>query len=449
MSESTLYNQPVVVDNGSGNLKAGFAGEEKPKTYASAIVGRPKYQKLMAGSLIPSSTSLRADTTTASATRATTTSSSSITTRTTASVAGSFSSDSDVFLGDAAQNNRGLLRLNYPIEHGIVNKWSDMELLWEHMFTQDLKVHAEEHPLLITEAPLNPRSNRDKMCQVMFEKFNVPCMYISIQAVLALYASGRTTGVVIDSGDGVTHVVPVYEGFSLSPSIKRMDVAGRDITSHLSFNIRRMSGVALQSSSELEVVRMMKESCCFISKDPKRDEKLYRAYYMRRGASSSNGEMFSSYKLPDGHEVNLGVERFRAPEILFNPQLIGNESPGIHELTSLAIAKTDLDLRPTLYHNILLSGGNTLLKNFGDRLLKELKDAQDQTRDASTSIWNKSITDDTYNTKMKVKIFAPPERKYSTWIGGSILAGLSTFKKMWVTSEEYKDNPELVHTKCL
>ncbi|KAI5956406.1 ARP1 [Candida jiufengensis] len=412
----TLYNQPVVVDNGSGNLKAGFAGEEKPKTYASAIIGRPKYQKLMAGSLISS---------------------------TKGSI--SSSSDSDIFIGDAAQNNRGLLRLSYPIENGIVTNWSDMEKLWYHMFEQDLKIQPSEHPLLITEAPLNPKSNRDKMCQIMFEQFNIPCLYLSIQAVLALYASGRTTGVVIDSGDGVSHVVPVYEGFSLPSSIKRIDIAGRDVTSNLSFNIRRVSGVALQSSSEMEIVRLVKEQCCFISKDPIKDEKLYGAHYLRK--SNGKSEIFASYKLPDGHELKLGVERFRAPEILFNPQLIGDESQGIHELTSLAIAKTDLDLRPILYQNILLSGGNTLLKNFGDRLLKELKDLQD-TNESSKSIWNTS-NNDTYNTKMKVKIYAPPERKYSTWIGGSILAGLSTFKKMWVTSAEYRENPEIIHKKCL
>ena len=146
----------------------------------------------------------------------------------------------------------------------------------------------------------------------------------------------------------------------------------------------------------------------------------------------------------------MGVERFRAPEILFNPQLIGDESPGLHELTSLAISKTDLDLRPILYQNIILSGGNTLLQNFGDRMLKELKELQQpQQEDSKTSIWNKNVLNDVYNTKMKVKIYAPPERKYSTWIGGSILAGLSTFKKMWVTSEEYHENPDIIHIKCM
>ncbi|KAI5964247.1 ARP1 [Candida pseudojiufengensis] len=412
----TLYNQPIVVDNGSGNLKAGFAGEEKPKAYASAIIGRPKYQKLMTNSLISSSVGSHLT-----------------------------KSDPDIFIGDAAQNNRGLLKLTYPIEHGIVTNWSDMEKLWYHMFETDLKIQPEDHPLLITEAPLNPRSNRDKMCQIMFEQFNIPCLYLSIQAVLALYASGRTTGVVIDSGDGVTHVVPVYEGFSLPSSIKRIDIAGRDITQNLSFNIRRVSGVALQSSSEMEIVRLIKEQCCFVSKDVVKDEKLYGAHYLRKSAGKS--EIFASYKLPDGHELKLGVERFRAPEILFNPQIIGDESQGIHELTSLAIAKTDLDLRPILYQNILLSGGNTLLKNFGDRLLKELKDLQN-IHESSNPLWSNNKIE-SYNTKLKVKIYAPPERKYSTWIGGSILAGLSTFKKMWVTAAEYRENPEIIHKKCL
>lgn len=424
----TLYNQPVVIDNGSGNLKAGFAGEDKPKTYASSIIGRPKYQKIMAAG----SHSLLPDPQTAPST---------------ASSSHHQQDDLRIYIGNLAQENRGLLKLTYPIEHGIVNNWDDMEKLWYHTYSQDLKIQSEDHPLLITEAPLNPRSNRNKMCQILFENFNIPCIYVSIQAVLSLYASGRTTGVVIDSGDGVSHIVPVYEGFSLPPSIKRMDIAGRDITESLSFNIRRMSGISMKSSSELEIVRLMKEQCCFVSKDPVRDEKIYGSHYSR---NNQNNELFSTYKLPDGHEIQLGVERFRAPEILFNPQLIGDESPGLHELTSLAISKTDLDLRPILYQNIILSGGNTLLQNFGDRMLKELKELQQpQQEDSKTSIWNKNVLNDVYNTKMKVKIYAPPERKYSTWIGGSILAGLSTFKKMWVTSEEYHENPDIIHIKCM
>ncbi|CUM46415.1 uncharacterized protein AC631_04524 [Debaryomyces fabryi] len=421
MESETLYNQPVVIDNGSGNLKAGFAGEDKPKAYASAIIGRPKYQKIMAGSLISSGDDNK--------------------------------NGDETFIGDIAQQNRGLLRLSYPIEHGVVNNWDDMEKLWYHTYTQDLKTNAEEHPLLITEAPLNPRINRDKMCQILFELFNVPCIYVSIQAVLSLYASGRTTGVVIDSGDGVSHIVPVYEGFALPTSIKRMDIAGRDITENLSFNLRRMTGISLHSSSELEIVRLIKEKCCYISKDPMKDEALYSssAYNHYLNTNSQNikeSNLLASYKLPDGHTIQLGAERFRSTEILFNPQLIGDESPGLHELASLAIAKTDMDLRPVLYQNVVLSGGNTLLKNFGDRLLVELKNQQSQ-QTGSYGIWNASRNTNNYDTKMKIKIHAPPERKYSTWIGGSILAGLSTFKKMWVTSLEYAEDPEIIHKKCM
>lgn len=415
MDEGNLYNQPVAIDNGSGYIKAGFAGEERPKCYSPTIVGRPKYQKVMAGLLLqaiePSVQRYNND---------------------------------EAYIGSIAQQNRGLLKLAHPIEHGVVSNWDDMERIWHYTYTHDLKTGPEDHPLLITEAPLNPRANRDQMCQILFETLGVPCVYVSIQAVLSLYASGRTTGVVVDIGDGVSHVVPVYDGFSLPTSVKRMDVAGRDITEHLSFNIRRMSGVTFQSSAELDIVRAIKEKSCFVSKDPARDEKRYLGVPYSRYLSPVNEEsdLFTSYKLPDGHTLTMGVEQFRAPEILFNPLLIGEESPGIHELTTMAIAKTDLDLRPSLYQNILLSGGSTLLKNFGDRMITELKSQQL----SLTQGWTNGLQMENHT---KIKIFAPPERKYSTWIGGSILAGLSTFRKLWVSALEYAADPDIVHRKFM
>lgn len=275
-----------------------------------------------------------------------------------------------------------------------------------------------QHPVLLTEPPLNPRSNRDTAAQILFETFNVPALYTSIQAVLSLYASGRTTGIVLDAGDGVSHAVPVYEGFAMPSSIRRIDVAGRDVTEYMQTLLRK-AGYVFHTSAEKDVVRMIKEKVSYVAADPKREEKDWA------GAKLGDGKVVE-YALPDGNkikvrnkasidsvranDIKIGAERFRAPEILFDPEIIGLEYPGIHQIVVDAINRTDLDLRKSLFGNIVLSGGCTLTKGFGDRLLHEVQ--------------RLAVKD------MRIKIFAPPERKYSTWIGGSILAGLSTFRKV-------------------
>jgi len=209
--------------------------------------------------------------------------------------------------------------------------------------------------VLLTEAPLNPRTNRDTAAQIFFETFNVPALFTSIQAVLSLYASGRTTGIVLDSGDGVSHAVPVYEGFAMPSSIRRIDVAGRDVTEHLQMLLRK-SGTVFHTSAEKEVVRIIKEKTAYISLDPKREEKEW---------ASGGTAKSEDYTLPDGSILKLGPERFRAPEVLFDPEIIGLEYPGIHQIIVDAINRTDLDLRKALYANIVLSGGSTLTRGEG------------------------------------------------------------------------------------
>lgn len=423
-TESVDYlNSPIVIDNGSGLIKAGFGGDDSPKTIIHSLIGIPKYTKVMIGA-----------------------------------------DYKDTYIGAEAQEFRLLLSLQNPIEHGIVTDWSSMEKIWHHTIYNELHVRSpEDLPVLITEAPLNPTSNREKMAQVFFETFNSPAVYVAVQSVLSLYSQGRTQGLAVDCGDGVMHVVPVIKGFSLTSAIMRSDLAGRDVTDHLAFLLRR-DGHVFESSSEKQLVRIIKEKMCRVSLNPAKDESMAIIGYntntraeevtstnitiaasrntndanlssiddksLDTRINSQNSSFTSgSFKLPDGNIVVLGTTAFRAPEILFKPEIIGKECLGVQDLILQSVRKLDIESRGPMLQEVILSGGTTFFKGFGERLVSELKKGSG-------------------NGNNKIKIYAAPERKFSVWIGGSILSSLSSFRQLWVSNAEYQENPRIVHQKC-
>jgi actin len=355
--------EAMVIDHGSYLSKVGIAGDEHPRSCFSSVVGRSKYYEA------PGLDSCR-----------------------------------DTYVGDDAEIKADILRLKYVIERGRVTNWDDMDKIWEYTFHKALRVDPAEHPVLVTEPSLNPKFDRERTMQLLFETFNVPSYFVASQGVLSMYANNQTTGVVLEIGDGICQVVPMYEG-ALPSGPARLDLAGRDLHSWLR---RELAAYAFDTSAELLSLYDIKQKLAYVALDFEM-EKL-------------RDDISAKYKMPNGTEIVLGYERFGCGELLF-------EEKGVHELLFESIMKCDPDIRKDLYANIVLSGGTTMLTGFAARLEKEIvMRAPRQTN---------------------VRIVANPDRRYGAWMGGSQLANLAIFPQMVITRDEYnEDGPAIVHRKC-
>lgn len=377
MSDTT----PIVLDLGTGFLKAGFSSSAIPDFVLPNAVGRPI---------------LRSDESFARA------------------------KIKDLMICDEINPVRQYLDLTFPVEHGVIKNWNDETLVLDYLFKEKMKINNEDHQVLITEAPQNPNENRRKIYELFFETFNFPAVQMAPQALLVLYAQGLVTGVVVDSGDGVTHIMPIFENYLLSHLVSRMNIAGRDITEQM-VKLLTLRGYTFHRSSDFDVVREIKEKLCFVSADIKVDRRI----------ANETTTYVVPYTLNDGRIIKVSGERFEAPEVLFSPELLGYEGVGVHKLLFDTITKADINLRKPFFNSIVVSGGTTMYPGFSTRLENELKGL------ILHNILNgneKALKD------YKINVEDPPNRRFLVYLGATVLANLSKDKtNSWQSKHDYQE----------
>ena len=311
----------------------------------------------------------------------------------------------EFFIGADACAKLGVLKGNYPIGHGVVNNWDEMEEIWRYVFNNELKVYPSEHCVFLINSLINPKTSSEKMAQIMLETFLVPRLYITNSAVLSLYSEGKLPGFVVDSGESITQFEPIFDSNSLSHAIIKFDLAGRDLNEYM---IRLLNEVPiwLSTSMEKKWAQYIKEKACYVALDFEKELKNVKSF---------------EYELPDCRRVVIKDQRIRCPEALFKPSMLGKEGNGFGEICNESIQKCNKDIRKDLYNNIVLSGGTTLFNGFPERFTKEVK-----------AFAPKSM-------KGEVKVIASPKRHLAPWVGGSILSSISSFKSMWITKAEYEE----------
>lgn len=379
-------HKPIICDNGTGFVKAGYAGENFPTLIFPSMIGRP----LMRAEEEFKDVQLK-----------------------------------EIMVGDECAKYRHLLDTSYPVENGIVKDWEGMKHLWDYTFFERMKVDPKDHMIMLTEPPMNPTQNKVNMLNNMFEKYNFKAAKVSIQAMLVLYAQGLLTGVVVDSGDGVSHIVPVWEGICPPNLIKRLNVAGRHITRYL-IKLLQVRGYAFNRSADFETVRLIKEKLCYVGYDLEVEKRL----------ALETTVLIKKYELPDGRVIKLANERYEAPEVLFHPGLIDLESPGVHEMLFNMIQEADIDLRASFYNHIVLSGGSTMYPGLPSRLEKEIKDLY---------LHNILKGNEKGLAKFKLRIEDPPRRKHMVFLGGSVLADIMKSRpEFWISKQEWAEQGERI-----
>jgi len=361
-----MANLTVVLDIGQFASKTGFAGEDMPSQVFFTIVGTPKYQQIdfdYGGAR-----------------------------------------QEEFYVGDEIQS-LGLYKIFYPIEKGIIQDWISFEKIIDYIF-YNLRVDPSLVNILFAVHPLFPKQELVRLFELFLEHYQCNAFYPVLDSMLTLYAGGFQTGLVVEIGDSITRIVPIYEGYKLDHAIRILDIGGRRLTRYME-KILGEIGYSADSSIRRELVRALKEKACFVSLDYKEDLKRIEQYE-------------KPYSLPDGSTITLSKERFEVPELLFNPSQELEEDP-LPKAIMDVIEECDLDIRPDLLNNIFLSGGSSMFPNIKSRIYQELEIELAKRKKKNQSI----------------KIIAPRERVFSVWVGGSILSLLPDFSDHWITRAKY------------
>ncbi|KAF6092056.1 actin like 9 [Phyllostomus discolor] len=365
---------PVVIDMGTGTCKMGFAGQAQPTYTVATIVGCQPQKPTTTGRPVLAT-----------------------------------------FIGEAARA-RPDLTLVQPVRNGIVVDWDAAELIWSHLLKHDLRIAPQDHPLLFSDQPFSPTTNREKLVEVAFESMRSPAMYVASQSVLSVYAHGRVSGLVVDIGHGVTSTVPVFQGYHLPHATERLDLAGTHLTTFLA-EVLLGPGCPLRRQ-DLGAVEVIKHRCCYVAPDFQKEQ------------ARPERECQQRLRLPDGRMVLLGKEIFQCPELLFSPPKRPGLSPvGVPTMAKQSLNKVPQEVRGDMAQNVLLCGGSSLFVGLEGRFRTELL---------------RSLP-----LEARLVVVAQPTRHLSVWTGGSILASLYAFQSCWVLREQYEEQgPQIVYQKC-
>ena len=367
MDSNTFSKTPIIIDIGTSTIKAGLSGQEKPSLIFPNYFGEKKYSK---------------------------------------SVGLWKEDDKKQIVGNDCNKYFGVVKLKYPLSHGIFNNKEDINPIFEYIYSNlDMSItEIKEHPVLIAEPLLNPQDNRKDIAKVLFDTYKIENLFFASQPILSLFSTSSTSGAVLESGDGVTQSCIIYEGYTIPGSYKRINLGGREVTEYLQFLLNR-KGYELKNSDGFQITKKIKEELCEIF--PQEQE---------------NNLEIKNYTLPDDSIIEIGDERRLAPEILFNPLIREYEYPGIQEILAESINKTNVDLKLQLYGSILLSGGNTNIKGMKERIYKEIKKIAPK--------------------NAKVRLHTPSNPENCCWIGGNIISSLEISKEMWISIKEWMEKGE-------